>query len=83
MARVLGPISLAASSALGTRAGTRPEVERHRLDALHAHPHVVIEVVRPGQDHLSPALAMLISARQKAWLQPEVMPTSPAAIGAP
>jgi hypothetical protein len=34
----------------GARAGT--EVERHGLDALHAHPHVVIEVVRPWHDHL-------------------------------
>ena len=34
----------------GSRA--RAEVERHRRDALHAQPHVVIEVVRPGQDHL-------------------------------
>ena len=52
MARVRGPISLSASSAFGTRARARPEVERHRHDALHAHPHVVIEVVRAGQDHL-------------------------------
>ena len=37
---------------VGHGAGAGPEVERHRLDALHAHPHVVIEVVRARQDHL-------------------------------
>ena len=52
MARVFGVISWAASSALRHAARARPEIERHRRDALHAHPHVVIEVMRPGQDHL-------------------------------
>ena len=52
MARVLGPISLAASSACGNGARLGAEIERHRLDALHAQPHVVIEVVRTRQDHL-------------------------------
>jgi hypothetical protein len=37
---------------IGHRARAGAEVERHRLDALHAHPHVVIEVVRARQDHL-------------------------------
>jgi hypothetical protein len=38
----------------GGRDGARlgAEIERHRLDALHTQPHVVIEVVRAGQDHL-------------------------------
>ena len=70
---------------LGGRHGAElgAEIERHRLDALHAQPHVVIEVVRTRQDHLVAGLGELISARQKAWLQPEVMPTSPGVIDAP
>ena len=52
MARVFGGDQ--PGRVLGVRHAARagPEIERHRHDALHAHPHVVIEVVRPGQDHL-------------------------------
>ena len=46
----------------GHRAGAGPEVERHRLDALHAQPHVVIEIVGAGQDHL---VARLGDAHQR------------------